>query len=625
VTDHQEVRREERDGVRTLWIEQPGPLQATLMFRVGRADETLRTHGTSHVVEHLALWRERERTHAYNGWVSDTITGFWASGTADQICAFLSEVCAALRALPADRLHVERRVLSAESAGSVGGPFDLHRSLRFGPSAYGLAHYYEFGIDWLAGDAVQRWADEWFTAENAVLALTGPPPDGLSLALAHGERRSPPPPREVDGLVLPARTEGGSGGVSLTAMGNRSAALHCGFNTWIDRAVARLRRLEGMSYAPAGAYDVLDGRRVSLFVTADCRRGDVPTAERLLLSIADELAGAGPTADELADNVRKLEEWVSHPDALASRLDWHARDELHGVDAMSAAGLLAERRRVTSEDVARAMSEPLTSLLVVGALFPEGSDQQRLPRLDRGDPPAQRGRTFRSTAQWRAFKVDMTVDLGDEGITYRQRYTQKHLPGEQSTTVLFADLVAGVEMPSGALTLVSRWGIELTLHTERLERGDELFARLEQELGEDRLIPLSEVQRRVVEEVHEALSFGQRGALGGEIDRLPAILGEREAIRLMATAKRRNDRGEKESGLVVVTDLRALYMFAGPGNTDIREFPRRASIATTSGVLRKKLVIEHERVHVELTEFEPSDALQATYDLMSQTAPPSTS
>jgi zinc protease len=623
VTQHQEVVREERDGLRVLWVEQAAPLRAVLIFRVGRADETLRTSGISHIVEHLALWRHEERAHAFNGWVDDTVTGFWASGTVDQVVAFVSDVSSALRALPVDRLDIERRVLASEGAGLAGDALGTHRSLRFGPSSYGLVNHYEFGIDWLASDAIQQWADEWFTAENAVLTLTGRPPDDLPLVLPHGQHRPAPSPRELEGLGLPARTEGPSGGgVSISGMGTRSSALHAGFNIWIDRAVTKLRRLEGMSYAPTGAYDVLDGQSVIVFAIADCRRGDAPVAERLLLEIADDLGASGPTSDEMADDARRLEEWISHPDAVASRLDWHARDELLGLEPVSAAELLSERQALTTGDVAAAIAEPLQSLLVLGPTFPGASDPQRFRTLERNEPPAQRGRSFKTNAQWRAFRLDMTVDLGEEGITYTQRYTRKHLPPTWRTTMLFTDLIAGVEMPSGAITLVSRFGDELTLHTERFERGDDLLTHLEEELGEDRLIPLSHGQRRVVKAVHDALNAEQRSALGDEIDHLPLIVGERETIRLLASASRRNERSEKETGLVAITDLRAFYIFDGPGGTDIREFPLGTSKASVSGVIKKKLTLQHENTRVELTDFRPSERLQAAHGLLHQTHAP---
>ena len=42
-------------GLRTFFAPVDGPVHAALSFRVGTADETLATHGVTHLVEHLVL------------------------------------------------------------------------------------------------------------------------------------------------------------------------------------------------------------------------------------------------------------------------------------------------------------------------------------------------------------------------------------------------------------------------------------------------------------------------------------------------------------------------------------------------------------------------------------------
>ena len=45
----------EIDGVPCIWEAGEGPLQAGLVFGVGRADEQLSISGVTHAIEHLAL------------------------------------------------------------------------------------------------------------------------------------------------------------------------------------------------------------------------------------------------------------------------------------------------------------------------------------------------------------------------------------------------------------------------------------------------------------------------------------------------------------------------------------------------------------------------------------------
>ena len=50
---NREVNQTTIDGVPVIWAEAPGPIRATLMFRVGRVDERLPWSGITHLVEHL--------------------------------------------------------------------------------------------------------------------------------------------------------------------------------------------------------------------------------------------------------------------------------------------------------------------------------------------------------------------------------------------------------------------------------------------------------------------------------------------------------------------------------------------------------------------------------------------
>lgn len=51
------TRRIEVDGIPVLLAPSAGQMRAGLMFRVGRADETLATNGVTHLVEDLAPHR----------------------------------------------------------------------------------------------------------------------------------------------------------------------------------------------------------------------------------------------------------------------------------------------------------------------------------------------------------------------------------------------------------------------------------------------------------------------------------------------------------------------------------------------------------------------------------------
>jgi zinc protease len=382
--------------------------------------------GSSHLVEHLALWPSRRLEHPFNGWVEDAVTGFHCSGTPEEVVAFLAATTAALRALPLDRLDVERRVLVAEASARRPSVFAHHRSARFGPQGYGLCDQYEFAIDWLPASDIEAWSASHFTRENAVLWLSGPPPADLRLDLPSGSASAPPAPGDgIPQLVLPAHQDLDQGGVSLSLVGDRTAAMHLALGVLVDRAVDELRQTTGASYAPDGAYDVLDGRHVQLLVQADCRRPDAPEVLDALLRSLDGLAEHGPTDDEMARDRRRLTEWLTEPEATMTRLDWHARNELLGLPAETAGALLSEREALTPDAVATEVRASLPSLLTVAAVPVGRVGRDGMSAYERPAPAERSGRIYVTTKQWRGFNIDMTIALDEEGLTYRQRYTEK--------------------------------------------------------------------------------------------------------------------------------------------------------------------------------------------------------
>ena len=99
-----EIQQADWDGIPVLWAEAPAPFIGALMFRVGRADETLRTSGLTHLVEHLALSKFERGPYEYNGRVEVALTAFWASGEPDEVLRYLTEVAHELSDLPLERL-----------------------------------------------------------------------------------------------------------------------------------------------------------------------------------------------------------------------------------------------------------------------------------------------------------------------------------------------------------------------------------------------------------------------------------------------------------------------------------------------------------------------------------------
>ena len=70
-----ELHWTEVDGVTTVWGNGGTPLIGALLFRTGRADETLVTAGQTHLIEHLVLSDIEDPAHRNNGFVANLPDG----------------------------------------------------------------------------------------------------------------------------------------------------------------------------------------------------------------------------------------------------------------------------------------------------------------------------------------------------------------------------------------------------------------------------------------------------------------------------------------------------------------------------------------------------------------------
>jgi len=258
------------DGVTVLSLRVPGPMHAALVFRVGWADERLPVRGITHLVEHMALFSRSHGPNATheNGYVGCYFTGFTVSGTPDQTKAFLAEVTSNLSSLPMDRLPDEKRILRTESQDRRIGSFKEVWSYRWGALGLGAADYQEYGLRRLEAAEIADWATSWFTANNAVVWLSGDVPDGLKLNLRSGERPVRELPESLD-HDLPAVYELGNRGVALSLFGTAGRAAYLGALVLDARVRSRVRYAESLAYATDASYMPVGGGKSEILVAAD--------------------------------------------------------------------------------------------------------------------------------------------------------------------------------------------------------------------------------------------------------------------------------------------------------------------------------------------------------------------
>jgi len=353
------------DGVPVVWTPGPAPLAATLLFGSGARDESFPTIGVTHMIEHLAMSTLPKVHHPHNASVGLDTTEFVAEGRPEQVVAFLDGVCRALSDLPLGRMDSERGVLEAENAMATHPTAATLLTQRFGVQGLGLAQWVGPGDQGVTAEAVAAHAARFFTRANAVLVLTGPPPDGLRLPLPAGERPAHPqnPAVERGGPVW-CPDAAPSPGLGLSALAAETvsamavAILH-------ERLVDVARHQHGISYQVESDLVQVDPERVEWVVHLDARAGQEQRAAEVLWEQAVDLAAKGPSPEELEHERAAVREMWEDPRAVVVDLDRAARAELFGYEARSRAQVGTARDAVTAADVRQVMRAALGTAVVV--------------------------------------------------------------------------------------------------------------------------------------------------------------------------------------------------------------------------------------------------------------------
>ncbi len=475
--------RETVDGMPLYWQQAPGPFAASVLFRVGAADETLPKYGLSHLVEHLAFFPIGPVSFTANGFVQELFTVFYAVGEQPEVLECLSSLCRNLSDLPLDRLETERRILTTESASRTPGTRERLLDLRFGPRGFGLTSNEEYGLRTATVEDVEGWANERFVKGNAAVWMTGRPPDKFDLELRAGARSPAPMPERRPRLELPSHIAWGSGGVSIGMVAERSSALSAGFTIVVQRAEERLRRALGLSYNVGGHYEPLEATTAHLLLGADCLDENADKVQRELMGVLEELAATGPTKEELTEVRDERIRAAAEPLNAGAWMDYGIRDELLGAEVLSGEEVVARADALTPEEVAAAIAACLPELIV---LAPGGTTRPRKLNIhqEKDPEPVTGPRRYTDPTDKQTYFI-----TDERGVTlYRA--------GELPATVLFAECAAALRFSDMRVSLWSLDGAWMEIAGRYLVDGAELIRWVLDQIPPEMVVPMEDVQTR---------------------------------------------------------------------------------------------------------------------------------
>lgn len=591
------IERTERAGIPVYWIEGDGPFTAALTFRVGAADERLPQRGITHLVEHVALSQLGRRDHPWNGCVDATTTVFGAEGERDEVLEFLRLVGVALCKLPSERVEIERRVLRAEAERHDPGVVGRLLDHRFGAAGFGLVNYGELGLRWLEPGHLREWCAAHFTAANAVVWMTGEPPEDLGLELPAGVRRPQPVPEPLD-APLPAYVSEGCGGVALTGLGERSTALRVAMQVAGERLYDAVRGERGLAYAPSGGYTGLDARVAHAFLGSDCQDEHAPAVLEALWNTVRTLAADGATDEEIERCRRQAVRGRNDPDWLREQLVYRAVSDLLGEPALSEAELDHELEVLDGAAVAAALEPVLQSAIVLGPTDCPPPDPALEPLAARPPEPVTEGDEYtafsKRTKLTRRLYGGSVLRISERGVTWE---TEDGRPG----TILWDQCEVALRQPAGGLILHQRDGSWMEVPVAGWDAATP-FTRLEQAIPADRFVPICDQERFDAIRKVAARWLEPTDPTYALLDELPGLLGAEEQLRELAAARQR-----LTLGLLAVTDRRVLWLSFkedrrlevgleritnAHGSTDTLELYFDGNVA--------KLVIEPGRAAIEL-------------------------
>ena len=558
------TRRTEVDGVPVFWTPwDEEPHHAEILFRVGTADETLPLRGVTHLIEHLALFDFGQPAYSYNGTVQPKFTSFSAVGKADEVRAFVGAVTRALAALPYDRLDVEKRILDVEEAGHGVNERGWLKQLRYGAGPYGNVVKRELARPLLDDATIERWRAAWFTRGNAVITMTGEPPDTLGIDLPDGDRRPAPDAKPLGGLRLPSVKVRSDSDVSIGLVSAQSDALRTAVYVADRRLEACLRRERGVTYTVDHAVELVGRDRQHVAIWLDCLDEHAEFAATRLVAILRELADGGPTDEELEIEREGVRRTLEYHDAPLDEIGDAARDELLGVPLRTHGAWLQAIEALAPSECAEALRRALPEAILqvppsAGDVMPDGF---RAYDVDRPDLPRPEGRAFREKEETDCPVRPCEYTLGDEYL---------HLqPGDGSDPISarYGEVAGALGRAGGVYRILTYDERRFEVSHFKFHDGQELVAALRERIPSHLWLPPTGAMRAVDDLAAEQLAQPELVTVELQ-DLVDALRGDERPLAL-ATDSQSDD--DAKPGLVAVTGERLFFIWAEPSGDASRD------------------------------------------------------
>jgi hypothetical protein len=354
-------------GIPALVAPVEGVFIGTLTFGVGRRDETARSSGVAHLIEHLVMSRVGRIDVSHNARTADEDVSFYAHGDAAAVADFLNQVAAAINTLHEitdEDVAVQRLIITNELGAEDERPGRGALVDRFGNQSIGLLTMGSPAHRSHTRDDALQFADTWLHAGNAVMSFTGEIPANLAVTL--------PQARPLPERIEPKLVRGGqwvfNGNIPLTiTMVMPTAnfgAYQLAARILSDQLHKQLREQQSLIYSVQPATFKLNNESSLVFCALDPRPETALRAGAEALKVIRDLAENGPTEDQLAQMVDQWAHAEDHPALHYEYLDAKAISLARGRISADQINEFPDLAAVTVADVQQVLKAGLPDAFV---------------------------------------------------------------------------------------------------------------------------------------------------------------------------------------------------------------------------------------------------------------------
>jgi predicted Zn-dependent peptidase len=467
------VVRSTLDGIPLYVVATEEATTATLMFGVGMRDESPRTAGLAHLVEHLVMRSVGRVRIEHNAQTGVDNAQFYASGPRDKVFEFITNVCTAIRNLAdvdEDSVAAERRTVAAEigEGGETAGTGPLMR--RFGSAGLGLLDFGQPAHRSFTQAQVADFARSWLHRANAALVVLGSVPVDFSLDLPDGATPQRTPQPRVP-LAFPVWSPSSFAPVGITFDVDFATGSSSVFGALLELMLMdTLRHEKGIIYSVSmNALEVDDDSGVVL-IALDPDREKIDETLRGAIDVLRRVAAGDVTDDDL-EHVRELV--LAGPDEIGfhmARSEAMASAHLRGMTWPELDDAIHKIRNTSTSDLARMAEKALASIVVnvmADDLEEETVSATGITRALR--PHSLEGVGFREMAG-RALRNE--VELLSPRLGKGQRGSQLMISADTITLIAPDEII---EVPLADVVLVARFPDGAAFHLETANGWDLLL------------------------------------------------------------------------------------------------------------------------------------------------------